>query len=290
MHTKNDILETISVHQDELESSDEEDESDAEISKGEDDDSDDSNGNDENSEDEDDEDDNDDSEDETNREDKVSSNTITQKTKSGGKHIIFDEDEDFENLPIPDSLASGPGPGLDIEDTDSDSDAAPEEVVTTAALKAAIKQDIKLKDENVKARLSVRDARKKTHERNKQQKEEKLQRLKVLESERLPEDLLAAVEAEKAQKQDKRKVAIEKHEGKIKRFKNSKEENGTESDRGVQVRAVIKEMKKYSSVIAKAADFRQQQLYGSDVPRRPSKDARMLKEKLIKGGKHKSVR
>merc|ERR1739838_615652 len=109
--------------------------------------------------------------------------------------------------------------------------------------------------------------RKKTHERNKEQKEEKHQRLKILESERLPEELLAAVEAEKAQQPVKRKVAITKHEGKIKRLPNNNEEPETESHRGVQVRAVIKEMKKYSTVMAKAADFRQQQLYGSDVPR-----------------------
>jgi len=286
MQTKTDLKEEMNVNQDELESSSE----DETINDDEDTDNVDSD-EDGDDEDDDDEDDDDDVEDDSNNEKKVTNSIKSKVTKSSGKHIVFDEDEDFENMPVPDSLASGPGPGLeDLEDTDEDSDAAPEEVVTTTALKATIKHGKKLKEENEKAKLSVKDARKKTHERNKEQKEEKHQRLKILESERLPEELLAAVEAEKALQPVKRKVAITKHEGKIKKFKNNNEETETESHRGVQVRAVIKEMKKYSTVMAKAADFRQQQLYGSDVPRRPSKDARMLKEKLNKGGKNKLVR
>ncbi|CAL4060127.1 unnamed protein product, partial [Meganyctiphanes norvegica] len=285
------MKEEIKVNQDELESSSEDDDSDLEsenseeeISEGEDVD-------DEEEDDDEDDEEEADNDDDSKGEENEMGNIKSQKTKSGGKHIVFDDDEDFENLPVPNSLASGPGPGLeDLEDTDEDSDDAPDEVVNTAALEAAIKQDKKLKEENKKAKLSIKDARKKTHERNKEQKEEKHQRLKALESERLPEDLLAAVLVEQAQQQSKRKVAIQKHKGKIKKFKNNNDESETESQRGVQVRAVIKEMKKYSTIMAKAADFREQKIYGSDVPRRSSKDARMLKEKLRKSGKDRLVK
>ncbi|XP_050692928.1 nucleolar protein 7-like [Eriocheir sinensis] len=221
--------------------------------------------------------------------------SMTLKT-SGNRHITFDEDEDFENLPAmePLSKATSDEEGEEEGDEESDSDAAPEEATITAGKEEARKEKDTLRSEADRRRQLMKEKRKQQHEKNQLQQEEKRKRL---EERRLPQSLLEAAAAEQKARLAQREQGVpsKKKQGKKKSFSDSDgdddgfaedmDEAPITTDMGVKVRALNVETKKTNELSRRAVEFRQKALYGSNKRRMPSEQLREMMTKQMKSGK-----
>ncbi|MPC32806.1 hypothetical protein E2C01_026137 [Portunus trituberculatus] len=216
--------------------------------------------------------------------------------KKGNRHITFDDDENFEDPPALDPVGRDSDEAAleeDAEDSDSDSDAAPEEATISAG-----KEDAQLREDLVKSAVSkrrqeIREKRKEQHEKNKLQQEEKRKRL---EERRLPQSLLEAAATEQKMKALEREQRPPTKKKKLEKFNESDgEDDGSVEnvdedgfitiDTGVKVRTLTQEVKKYTDITQRAADFRKNALYGRNTKRMHTSQLREMKEKQRKSGK-----
>ncbi|KAK8403677.1 hypothetical protein O3P69_000048 [Scylla paramamosain] len=212
------------------------------------------------------------------------------------RHITFDEDEDFEDPPTLDPVSKDSNEVAQEENAeDLDSDAAPEEAAISAE-----KEDAQLRKDLVKSAVSrrrqeIKEKRKQQHEKNKLQQEEKRKRL---EERRLPQSFLEAAATEQKTKTFKQKQMLPtKKKNKIRKFNDSDGEDNNGSvenvdeegfitiDTGVKVRTLNQEVKKYTDITQRAADFRMNALYRRNTKRVPSSQLREMKIKQMKSGK-----
>ncbi|XP_076046356.1 uncharacterized protein LOC143028319 isoform X2 [Oratosquilla oratoria] len=226
------------------------------------------------------------------------------------KHVVFDEDEDFVNMEIPVYKVQ-----KQTEEAESeDSDAVPEEAtISKSKVDAARLEKITL-EEVQRVKNKVREKRKKQHERNKIQKNDKRRRLEKLASKRLPSDLLEKVEEDLASKAKVEKTSPAKGPQKIvlketsnkhkffdedesddegledeKEFDMSDKEDVISLKKGIQVKTIKSEENKYQALSNRAISFRQKMLYGKRQDRIPGRRLHEMKVKQEKSGKAKLV-
>lgn len=222
-----------------------------------------------------------------------SEKTIALKKPMGGNHMIFNDDEDFEDLTY--LIPSGSvvkKPSNDIAE-ESDSDAPPDEGTISTGKNALVDDNLKMKKEIMHIKKQVKEARRLKHEKNREQQMKKRERLQKLENSRLPEDLLDAVARE--EKQTKETVASEPKR-KIITFSDdifddqmftdaANEGDVITLNEGVQVRSIQRELKKHASIASIAADFRYRALYKKVSNRMTSIAQRQMLVKQRKSGK-----
>nr|XP_045615318.1 MATH and LRR domain-containing protein PFE0570w-like [Procambarus clarkii]XP_045615319.1 MATH and LRR domain-containing protein PFE0570w-like [Procambarus clarkii] len=211
------------------------------------------------------------------------------------KHIVFDEDEDFENLPIPDSLVAS-SKSHSYEPEDSDSDAAPDEASIAMGKMQADSEENKKRKEIMRLKQQTKEARKRKQERNELQQAAKRKRLAKQSTKRLSDNLLKAVIAEQ-KLNPKQKAATQKNERKIKTFEDNEnisndgpvdetiDKEMITLQRGIKVRTLKQETKKNLSIAEKAAEFKRRVLYDGKIKRIESKDLRQIDVKQEKSGK-----
>ncbi|KAG0726491.1 hypothetical protein GWK47_004313 [Chionoecetes opilio] len=221
------------------------------------------------------------------------SSTRAMPLKTGkNRHLTFDEDEDFENVPALEPL-DGASDGEEESAEASDSDGAPEEATLSAGKEEAQKREEGVKDVVDRHRQQVKEKRKLQHRKNMLQQEEKRKRMDEL---RLPQSLLDAVATEQKSKPPQRQPrSPTKKKKKIKTFdvaedddgsvKNIDEEGNITLDTGVHVRTLRQETKKHTDISRRAADFRANALYGRTIRRMPSVQLRQMKVKQRMSGK-----
>ncbi|XP_068216323.1 E3 ubiquitin-protein ligase BRE1A-like [Palaemon carinicauda] len=213
-----------------------------------------------------------------------------------GMHLVFDDDENFEDLlshipmdSVADKVPSNEG------DEESDLDAPPEEGTISKGKDAFAEDDLKLKKEIMKLKRQVKETRRLKHEQNREQQRRKRERLQKLEKSRLPEDLLAAVAKEEKKPKKLDTVAPKP---KLTTFDEdmfddqtyidaADEDDIITLDQGVKVQAIQQQLKKHASLASIASDFRHKALYKKISNRMTSLDQRKMLIKQKKGGKNK---